>query len=307
MPSIVRSAIFLMFATLAALPGQVIAAGVGVTSAAAGDPVGQPPAAAERILRVGIDVEANERVTTSAEDRAHLVFLDGTSVTIGPNSVLTIDKFVFDPAAGKGDMGVTLTKGVFRLVGGKISKSNEITIATPAATIGIRGSIVTVNVENDGRTTADFLHGEFMRVTAQGETQTAKRYGSRVEVSMFHQPSHPTLLPPGALSATAKLLEKSERTSTVAKTPATVRVSESIQAALSNAKLLNSKEGQKNYAEAQRKGATSQGQKGSIATASAGHTPAILKIAAPTIHKTVPQATHGLVVTHVTTILVHRR
>src|SRR6185437_5936668 len=50
---------------------------VGVTSATTGDPLGKPPAQAERVLKVGIDVQANEAITTGANDRAHLLFLDG--------------------------------------------------------------------------------------------------------------------------------------------------------------------------------------------------------------------------------------
>ena len=67
---------------------------VGVTSATDGDPLGKPPAEAERVLRIGIDVQANEVIRTGANDRAHLVFLDGTALTVGPNAQLTIDKFV---------------------------------------------------------------------------------------------------------------------------------------------------------------------------------------------------------------------
>ena len=42
-------------------------------------------------------MQANELITTRANDRAHLMFLDGTSVTVGPNAQLTIDRFVYDP------------------------------------------------------------------------------------------------------------------------------------------------------------------------------------------------------------------
>src|SRR4051812_18910440 len=75
---------------------------VGVTSATDGDPLGKPPATPERILRVGLDVQANEAITTTADDRAHLLFLDGTSLTIGPNASVTIDKFVYDPDTKRG-------------------------------------------------------------------------------------------------------------------------------------------------------------------------------------------------------------
>src|SRR5262245_23515075 len=80
---------------------------VGVTSGADGDPLGKPPNENERVLRIGIDIQANELVTTGTTDRAHLVFLDGSSLTVGPNAQLTIDKFVFDPATKTGDLAIS--------------------------------------------------------------------------------------------------------------------------------------------------------------------------------------------------------
>src|SRR5262245_17401097 len=106
---------------------------VGVTSASDGDPLGKPPNENERILRIGIDVQADELVTTGAKDRAHLVFLDGSSLTVGPNSRLSIDRFVFDPTTMQGDLAISATKGVFRLVGGKLSKNKPIVITTPSS------------------------------------------------------------------------------------------------------------------------------------------------------------------------------
>src|SRR5262245_6966199 len=87
-------------ATALALIGAPFAVGeavakVGVTSATDGDPLGKPPSEPERVLRVGIDVQANELITTRANDRAHVMFLDGSSLTVGPNARLTIDKFVY--------------------------------------------------------------------------------------------------------------------------------------------------------------------------------------------------------------------
>src|SRR6185503_2600093 len=88
----------LLATTAFALAGSGAAfAKVGVTSATDGDPLGKPPTEAERVLRVGVDVQANEVITTKANDRAHLMFLDGTSLTVGPDASLVIDKFVYDP------------------------------------------------------------------------------------------------------------------------------------------------------------------------------------------------------------------
>ena len=114
------------FAALLAMSTMLVAppawSRVGVASVVEGQPLGKPPQQNERVLHVGIDMDADERVTTNAEDRAHLVFNDGSSITIGPNSQVVIDKYVFDPATRKGDMSITVTKGVLRFVGGAISK-----------------------------------------------------------------------------------------------------------------------------------------------------------------------------------------
>ena len=111
--------------------------GVGVASVTVGQPRGTPPAQTERVLRVGVDIFANERIATGAADRAHLVFLDGSAVTVGPNSDLVIDRFVYDPATRTGDLAMSATRGAFRFVGGAVSKKSEVTVRTPGATLGI--------------------------------------------------------------------------------------------------------------------------------------------------------------------------
>ena len=180
---------------------------VGVTSATDGDPLGKPPTDAERVLRIGIDVQANEVVTTHDDDRAHLVFLDGSSLTVGPNAQLKIDKFIYDPNTKTGELAITASKGLFRLVGGKISKTNAINIATPSGTIGIRGGITIFNVAS-GSTTASFIFRHNMTVTGQGQPQNVTRPGSQVIVNSGAPPGLPNLVPPGGLTAAIKQPER---------------------------------------------------------------------------------------------------
>ncbi|CAN5874321.1 hypothetical protein BH11PSE3_BH11PSE3_51000 [soil metagenome] len=194
--------------TLAGVPFTVreAAAKVGVTSATDGDPLGKPPSEAERVLRIGIDVQANELITTSANDRAHLVFLDGSSLTVGPNAQLTIDKFVFDPNTKTGELAISASKGVLRLVGGKISKTTPITITTPSSTIGIRGGITIMEVKSN-QTDSTFVFGNSMTVRAGGQTQTATRPGSMIVTNFGAPPGMPTILSQGALSGQLGQLE----------------------------------------------------------------------------------------------------
>lgn len=202
--SVLRAA--LLGATTLALAADPAMARVGVTSATDGDPLGKPPAENERVLRIGIDVQANEAVRTGARDRAHLVFLDGTSVTVGPNARLTIDRFVYDPDAKKGDLAITATQGVFRLVGGKISKTNPVTVTTPSGTIGIRGGITIFKVAaND--TVAAFVFGTRLTVTAAGQTQAITRPGYQIQVSAGSAPGAPAAIPKGGLASDLASLE----------------------------------------------------------------------------------------------------
>ncbi|HYC64662.1 MAG TPA: hypothetical protein VEC14_08030, partial [Reyranellaceae bacterium] len=86
MRSFITAAIF--SALCLAAPALAKTPGVGVASVAIGDPLSQPPQHAERVLRMGVDVFTNERITTAGDDRAHLLFVDGSAITIGPNSDL---------------------------------------------------------------------------------------------------------------------------------------------------------------------------------------------------------------------------
>ena len=203
--SFLRAALLGTTALVLLVP-QPVFARVGVTSATDGDPRGKPPQEAERILRIGIDVQANEAITTGSNDRAHLVFLDGTSLTVGPNAQLTIDKFVYDPNTKTGELAVNASKGVLRLVGGKISKTNPITITTPSSTIGIRGGITILNVQPT-RTTSTFVFGDRMTVRGLGRIENVTRPGSQVTTNIGAPPGAPTLAPQGSLSGQLSQLE----------------------------------------------------------------------------------------------------
>jgi len=173
---------------------------IGVTQSIQNDPMGKPPGGVDRVLRVGTDVQANEIISTTANDRAHLVFLDGTTLTIGPDSQMTIDKFVYDPTTQKGELAVNATKGVFRLIGGRISKTSTIAVTTPAATMGIRGGIAVFGVQASA-TTSILVFGNSLTVTAGGVTQTITVPGLSVTTPTGGTPGAPTIAVQGSLAA----------------------------------------------------------------------------------------------------------
>jgi len=173
-----------------------VSAEVGKASVVQGEPKGKPPNETERVLRIGNDLQANERVTTLKQDRAHVVFLDNTSLTIGPNSEVVLDRFVFDPNRGVGEIGLSTVKGSMRVVGGLISKTSTITVKSPTSTMGIRGGIAVFIVSPTGVTTAGLLFGASLTVTSQGVTQTAAP-NFQIMVEPGQPPSPPVPIPPG--------------------------------------------------------------------------------------------------------------
>src|SRR5215218_8518206 len=119
---------------------QEIGAAGAVKPATAGTPPGRPT----RVIELGARVIHKERIQTTTGGSVQLIFLDKTTLNVGPNSDLVIDEFIYDPSRGAGQMAVSMTKGVLRFVGGNISHAGNASVKTPAATLGIRGGVATI-------------------------------------------------------------------------------------------------------------------------------------------------------------------
>jgi len=177
---------------------------IGVSGAVNPDATGIPPSAAPRRLVLGQEIVFNERITTGSAGQTQVLFVDQSTMTVGPNSDMVIDEFVYDPAPGTGKLAASLTRGVFRFVGGKLSKQdNAVTMRTPSATIGIRGGLILVDLSPDGRLQVIFGYGTGVTVTGlNGLAQTITRPGFQVTVAgRGAAPSEPSPAPPGATAA----------------------------------------------------------------------------------------------------------
>ena len=99
--------------------------------------------AGERLLSLKGPVYAGESVCTTAGARVQLLFADRTIVSLGPSSQLKVNAYAWDPRQPGGVFESEVKEGVFRIMGGAITKTSpeHFTTRTPAATIGIRGSM----------------------------------------------------------------------------------------------------------------------------------------------------------------------
>src|SRR3984957_4653618 len=106
---------------------------------------GTAPGASTRVIEIGAQVVENEKIQTTASGSVQVLFIDKTTLNVGPNSSLVIDRFVYNPATTKGELALSLGKGVMRVVGGVATHSEGATIRTPVAAIGLRGGIAIVS------------------------------------------------------------------------------------------------------------------------------------------------------------------
>lgn len=136
------------------------AEGVGVTSAVNQSAQGQLGDGKLRTIRLGQSVFHNERIRTSRSGLLQILLVDGSTFTVGPDSNLVIDSFVYDPVSNSGKIVATFSKGVARFVGGRLSKKKGgVTINTRQGTVGIRGGIATL-FEQSGQSIYSFVYGK---------------------------------------------------------------------------------------------------------------------------------------------------
>lgn len=96
---------------------------------------------ATQALGLNAPVFLNEVVSTGKAARLEVTFTDNTRLTLGEKAKLTLDAYVFNSAAGRGTIKFGVV-GAFRFLSGQVSKlvSSDVSIATPVAIIGIRGT-----------------------------------------------------------------------------------------------------------------------------------------------------------------------
>jgi ferric-dicitrate binding protein FerR (iron transport regulator) len=151
-----------------------IGAAVAVRNQVTGSRPGQ-----ERTLAVGNRVFQDERISTGATGVAQLMFTDQTTLSIGPRSQVTLDRYVYDPNQSAGDVAVTFTSGAVRFVSGS-QRSQNYQVRTPVATIGVRGTIIDLLMIN-GRMFAILDEGALTLTLANGDTIDLDRPGTAVE------------------------------------------------------------------------------------------------------------------------------
>jgi hypothetical protein len=126
----------------------------------------------QRTVVRGDKLFRNEKVATGPASQLNVLFVDETSLSLGPNTSIVLDEMVYDPNSGQGKVVLSIPIGVTRFVSGILPKQ-DYEIRTPTMTVGIRGTMVDFFVRENGNTTALLRSGEmFIRSPGQPATQS---------------------------------------------------------------------------------------------------------------------------------------
>jgi hypothetical protein len=115
-------------------------------------------------ITAGEDVFGKEIVKTGSQSSAKLVFADSTNLAVGPNSSVTLDKFVFSGPTDYKKAAMTLIRGAFRFTTGTSDK-RAYEIKTGVATLSVRGTVGDILARNR-ETTVTVLSGKILACTA---------------------------------------------------------------------------------------------------------------------------------------------
>ncbi len=184
--------------SLSALTPVYAASQAGEVESLDGSAQAISPAGQERSLSKGDKIYTGDRVLTKYRASLRLRFLDKTKFELGPNSDMTIDKFVYDPDPAKSSFATRIAKGAFRFVTGLVARFRPaaMRVGLPVATIGIRGTNV---VGQADATTATVILLEPEGESKPTAVEVSNDYGSVIidkpgygtEVPDEHSPPSP--------------------------------------------------------------------------------------------------------------------
>ncbi len=153
-------------------------------------------------LNQGDPVFQGDVIETIGNGSVGLVFLDKTTLSISEGGKMVLDELVYDPNTGNGSMAIDMVEGAFSFVSGEIAKTgpDAMSVSTPVATIGIRGTTVAGKAALEGNENSFTLLQDAdggvgtISVSNAGGTQTLSQVGATTSIASFSAPPPPPVI-----------------------------------------------------------------------------------------------------------------
>lgn len=167
------------------------------------------------------EIFMQDRLESGPRSGMQLMLLDETTFTIGPDSALVVDEFVYDPATGAGRVSAKIAKGVFRFVTGRVARQDpsNLNVGLVSGNIGVRGTIAAGRTDpatgeslvvllGEGRDNASGDPAGEIEVCNAGACTEVRRAGYGVRIAGFQdQPGASFLVPTDDLQSLLRSLQ----------------------------------------------------------------------------------------------------
>jgi hypothetical protein len=98
--------------------------------------------------KAGDAIFASDTLRTSGDGAVGITLRDDTRLSLGPNSEVRVDRYVYAPGEGGLGMVLKFVRGVAVYVSGRMAKlaPDSIRLEAPSAIVGVRGTTVAIRV-----------------------------------------------------------------------------------------------------------------------------------------------------------------
>ena len=99
------------------------------------------------ILNNGDNVEKGDVVQAGSNSSLGITFIDGSVFGLSSNARMVLNEMIYDPGGSNNSSLLSLVHGTLSFVAGATAKLGNMKVDTPAATMGIRGTAVLVEID----------------------------------------------------------------------------------------------------------------------------------------------------------------
>ena len=114
-----------------------------------------------RELKAGDKIYLNETIYSTEGSGTQILLLDQSTFTIGSDSEVVMDTFIYDPSNNDGKIVAKVKQGSLKVISGLISKKNpdNLIVEVPEGTLGSRGTEFQTIVNKKAKETRTLLIG----------------------------------------------------------------------------------------------------------------------------------------------------
>ena len=101
-------------------------------------------------LELGDQVFQGDILESGSDGKVGVLLADETTFAMGSEGRMVLDEMIYDPGTQEGSVSMSVLQGVFTFVSGQVAKTDPdaMTLDTPVATIGIRGTQVGLDLRD---------------------------------------------------------------------------------------------------------------------------------------------------------------